>query len=219
MRNTILSAVTSSILLGAVVAQAGPRNDGGVDSDGDGRLSQAEWSQVSPALSSSFGVIDTNSDGQLTTEEFAAWHDSLKARVGADAQAEPAAAPDQDAVTRGNVADGPARITVNRQWNSGKYYPNAVGTVGDDPAKPKSTTAPPNAKVAHSDTNSGPSNQWANVGADLDGDGSLSLDELTKVSPILSASFSAMDVDSDQQVSHGEFRSWHESLKVRMGAE
>lgn len=219
MRNTTLAAVTSSILLGAVVAQAAPWNDGGVDSDRDGRLSQAEWSQVSPALSSSFGAIDTNNDGQLTTEEFAAWHDSLKARMGTDDQAPPAVAPDQDAVTGSNVAVGAARSNVDVESTSGAYHPNSAGTVGDDPASPTSTSAPPDAMVKASHEDSGPSDQWKVDGVDLDGDGVLSLAELTKVSPTLSESFSIMDVDNDQQVSHGEFRSWHESLKARMGAE
>lgn len=217
MQKTTLVAAISSMLLGAVAAQAEPWIDGGVDSDGDGRLSQAEWSQLAPTLSASFSALDTNKDKQLTRDEFTAWHDSLKARMGADNQAAAAAAPDGDAVTGSNVAVGSARSNVDKKSTSSTYHPYAAGTGGDDPAKPTSTSAPPDAKA--SDKDSGPTDQWMDNGADLDGDGFLSPAELMKVSPTLSESFSAMDVDNDQQVSHGEFRSWHESLKAKMGAE
>lgn len=60
---------------------------------------------------------------------------------------------------------------------------------------------------------------WIDGGVDSDGDGSLSHAELTKASPILSASFNAMDVDKDPKVARSEFRSWHEALKVRLVAE
>ena len=219
MRKTTLVAVTSSMLLGAVAAQAGPWVTGGVDSDGDGRLSQAEFSQVAPTLSASFSAMDVDNDGQLTRDEFTAWHDSVKARMGADNQATPAPAPDEDSATGSNVAVGEARSNVDKKSTSATYHPYAAGTVGDDPAKPTSTSAPPDTKVKARDKDSGPTDQWMDGGADLDGDGLLSLAELTKVSPTLSASFSAMDVDSDQQVSRGEFRSWHESLKAKMAAE
>lgn len=219
MRKTTLVAVTSSILLGAVAAQAEPWIDGGADSDGDGRLSQAEMSRVAPSLAASFNAMDVDNDKQLTREEFTAWHDSLKAGMGADNKATPAADPDADSTTGSNVAVGAPRSNVDKKATSGTYHPYAAGTVGDDPAKPTSTTAPPDAKVNAEDKASGPTDKWMDGGPDADGDGFLSHAELTKVSPTLSASFTAMDVDKDQKVTRSEFRAWHESLKVRLVAE
>lgn len=216
MRKTTLVAVISSTLLGAVAAQAEQWIDGGADADGDGHLSQAELSQVAPALSASFATMDVDSDKQLTHDEFTAWHESLKARMGADNQATPAAEPDADSTTGSNVAVGAARSNVDKKATSPTYHPYAAGTVGDDPAKPGSTSLPADARVKASEKDSGPIDQWMDGGADSDGDGFLSHAELTKLSPTLSDTFTAMDVDNDEKVSRGEFRSWHESLKARM---
>jgi hypothetical protein len=38
-----------------------------------------------------------------------------------------------------NPAVGSKRSNVDEQSSSGAYYPNSAGTVGDDPAHPKST--------------------------------------------------------------------------------
>jgi hypothetical protein len=57
------------------------------------------------------------------------------------------------------------------------------------------------------------------VDADSDGDTYLSQAELTKVAPTLSASFAAMDVDSDKKLTRDEFRTWHESHKAKMDAD
>lgn len=219
MRKTTLVAVTSSLLLGAVAAQAEPWVKGGADSDGDGRLSQAELSQVAPNLAASFNAMDVDNDKQLTREEFTAWHDSLKARMGADLKETPAAEPEADSTTGSNVAVGAARSNIDKKATSGTYHPYAAGTVGDDPAKPTSTSAPPDAKVKAEDKEPGSTDQWTDGGVDTDGDGFLSLAELKKVSPTLSTSFNDMDVDQDQKVSRSEFRSWHESLKAKLGVE
>lgn len=219
MRKTSLVAVMSSMLLGAVAAQAEQWIAGGADSDGDGRLSQAELSQIAPTLSASFSAIDIDHDGQLTYEEFTAWHDSLKARMGEDLKETPAAEPEADSTTGSNVAVGAPRSNIDKKATSGTYHPNAAGTVGDNPAKPTSTSAPPDAKLKSEDKEPGSTDQWTDGGVDVDGDGFLSLAELKKVSPTLSESFNDMDVDKDQKVSRSEFRSWHESLKAKLGVE
>ncbi len=60
-------------------------------------------------------------------------------------------------------------------------------------------------------------NQWGNI--DSDGDGYVSLAELDRAAPALSESFSAMDVDGDKKLTHGEFRTWHESHKAKTDAD
>lgn len=217
MRKTTLAAVISSMLLGAVAAHAEPWISRGADTDGDGLLSQAELKQIAPTLSSSFNAMDIDNDRKVTRAEFTAWHESLKARMGAD-DATSEAAPDADSTTGSNVAVGSGRSNVDKKATSGAYHPYAAGTVGDDPAKPTSTSVPPDATAKAGDKASGPTDQWMDGGADSDGDGFLSHAELTKVSPTLSASFNAMDVDKDQKLTRGEFRSWHESLRARLAA-
>jgi len=103
---------------------------------------------------------------------------------------------------------------VDKDSSSGSYYPYSAGTVGDDPAEPKSTSVSTDA----GDRAPGSTDQWGD-GADADGDGYLSLAELTKAAPALSAHFDAMDVDGDKQLTRGEFRTWHESQKARVNAE
>jgi hypothetical protein len=108
---------------------------------------------------------------------------------------------------------GSEKSNVDEDSSSGSYYPYSAGTVGDDPAEPKSTAVSPDS----SDDPTGPTDQWGNI--DADGDGYLSLSELTKAAPALSASFGAMDVDGDEKLTRGEFRTWHESHKTKRDAD
>lgn len=212
MLRTTVAAVISSLLLGAVAAQADPWVKGGADLDGDGYLSQTELAQAAPTLSAHFSAMDADNDQKLTRNEFRSWHDLLKASMKADLDTTPPAPADSDAATGSNVSVGSARSNIDKRSSSGTYHPYAAGTVGDDPSKPTSTSVPTDAI----DEASGPTDQWTDEGADADGDGYLTQAELTKVAPSLSASFSAMDVNDDQKLTRGEFRSWHESLKARM---
>jgi hypothetical protein len=86
--------------------------------------------------------------------------------------------------------------------------------VGDDPSEPKSTSVSPET----GDRPPGPTDQWGDA-ADADGDGYLSLAELTKAAPALSAHFDAMDVDGDDKLTRAEFRTWHESRKARVNGD
>ena len=134
------------------------------------------------------------------------------------ARAEPAAAPEADtAKGTSNAEVGSERSNVDKQSSSPAYHPYSAGTVGDDPAKPTSTSAPKDAREPGGGEDPGATDQWGDV--DLDGDGHLSHVELTKLEPALSASFSAMDANGDQKLTRAEFRTWHESLKTRMGTE
>jgi hypothetical protein len=68
---------------------------------------------------------------------------AMSALLGAAAvHAEP------DATTaKSNAVVGTERSNVDEKSSSGSYYPNSAGTVGDDPAHPKSTAIPPDTKV------------------------------------------------------------------------
>jgi len=60
----------------------------------------------------------------------------------AAAQGEP------DATTvKSNAEVGTERSNVDEKSSSGSYYPNSAGTVGDDPAHPKTTAVPPDSNV------------------------------------------------------------------------
>ena len=121
-----------------------------------------------------------------------------------------------DAVTATDTSStevGSENSNVDKDSSSGSYYPYSAGTVGDDPAEPTSTSV----TTDTNDEASEPTDQWGS--ADADRDGYLSQAELTKVAPALSASFDAMDVDSDEQLTRGEFRTWHESRKSRMDSD
>ena len=107
---------------------------------------------------------------------------------------------------------GSAESNVDKESTSGSYYPYSAGTVGDDPAHPTSTSVQPDT----GDT--GPTDQWSDA-ADSDGDGYLSLAELTEAAPALVESFDAMDVNSDGKLTRGEFRAWHESRKARVDTD
>jgi Ca2+-binding EF-hand superfamily protein len=210
--------VIATMLLGATAAPAQQWIGGGADSDGDAQLSQVELAQVAPSLSADFTAMDVNNDKKLTRDEFTAWHDSIKARMGTDKPAA-SAAPQADTATGRNPEVGEARSNADKHASSGSYSPNSAGTVGDDPAKPTSTAVPPDARDTSTDEDSGRADHWMDSGVDTDGDGVLSQAELTQVSPTLSASFTEMDVNNDQNVTRREFRSWHESLKTRMTAD
>lgn len=124
---------------------------------------------------------------------------------------------DSSADTRAETARtavGSEKSNVDKDSSSGSYYPYSAGTVGDDPAEPTSTAVPADA----GDDAQGPTDQWGD-GADSDGDGYLSLAELTKAAPALAPHFDDMDVDGDKQLTRGEFRSWHESRKARMNSD
>ena len=123
-----------------------------------------------------------------------------------------AAEPDLAADTSSTKV-GSAKSNVDEHSSSGSYYPYSAGTVGDDPADPKSTSVSPDVN----DDPTGPTDQWGNI--DSDGDGYVSPAELDEAAPALSASFSAMDVDDDEKLTRGEFRTWHESYKAKRDSD
>jgi len=73
------------------------------------------------------------------------------------------AEPDATAAAN-NAVVGTERSNVDEKSTSGSYYPNSAGTVGDDPAHPKSTAVPPDSKVDPAE----PTDQPANIGSDGD---------------------------------------------------
>lgn len=81
-----------------------------------------------------------------------------------------AAEPDAVEATS-NTKVGSEKSNVDEKSSSGGYYPNSAGTVGDDPAHPKST-------AVSADTNieaAGPTDQWGKL--DSDGDGKVTESE------------------------------------------
>jgi hypothetical protein len=177
MRKTTLAVVISSVLLGAVAAQAEPAMD----------PTQAPSAQTSTPTTS---PTDTSKPAGTAPSQ--------------DADTDP----DADS----NESVGSAESNVDEKSSSGSYYPYSAGTVGDDPAEPKSTSP-----TAGTGPDAGPTDQW--IKGDADGDGYLSKDELTKLSPTLAGSFEKMDVDKDEKLSRGEFRTWRESQKAKMDAD
>lgn len=142
-------------------------------------------------------------------------------RVPATAQTDASRPPmtsassDKDTSAETEVTEvGTPESNVDKDSSSGSYYPYSAGTVGDDPAEPTSTSVSTDA----GEKALGPTDQWGDA-VDEDGDGYLSLAELTKAAPALSASFDAMDVDGDGKLTRGEFRTWHESRKARANAD
>lgn len=86
-----------------------------------------------------------------------------------------AAEPDVEATSKteatSNTPVGSPKSNVDEKSSSGAYYPNSAGTVGDDPADPKST-------AVSADTNidaTGPKDQWGKL--DSDGDGKVTESE------------------------------------------
>jgi len=70
-----------------------------------------------------------------------------------------------------NTKVGAPKSNVDEKSSSGAYYPNSAGTVGDDPADPKST-------AVSADTNmdaTGPADKWGKL--DSDGDGKVTESE------------------------------------------
>jgi hypothetical protein len=66
---------------------------------------------------------------------------------------------------------GSKKSNVDEKSSSGSYYPNSAGTVGDDPADPKST-----AVSADTSTDAkGPKDQWGKL--DSDGNGKVTESE------------------------------------------
>jgi hypothetical protein len=94
---------------------------------------------------------------------------AMSVLLGAGAvQAEPDAT-----AAASNPVVGSERSNVDEKSSSGSYYPNSAGTVGDDPAHPKSTAIPPDTNV---DPDPGePTEQTGNV--DSDGDDKLTRSE------------------------------------------
>ena len=94
---------------------------------------------------------------------------AMSALLGAAAvQAEPDAA-----TAKSNAVVGTERSNVDEKSTSGSYYPNSAGTVGDDPAHPKSTAVPPDTKVDPDPEE--PTERPGNV--DSDGDDKLTRSE------------------------------------------
>jgi hypothetical protein len=114
----------------------------------------------------------------------------------------------------GKKSVGAGKSNGDEPSSSGAYYPYSAGTVGDDPAKPTSTTLPANSGPAPEDAVRA---RWMN--ADSDSDESLSKEEFQRAEPTLTASFDSIDVDGDSKLSRDELRSWHESQKARMDAD
>lgn len=113
-----------------------------------------------------------------------------------------------------NAEVGTPRSNVDEKATSGAYYPYSAGTVGDDPAEPKSTSASHDGKDS---ATPGATSRW--MEADADGDGYLSQAELTRVNPTLAASFETIDVDKDKKLTRDELRVWHESNRASMDAD
>jgi hypothetical protein len=75
MRTTLLTAVVSTVLLGAAAAHAGDMTKEqftAADKDLDGSLTLAEAQASEPKLAEKFTKLDTNGDGKLSAEEFSA---------------------------------------------------------------------------------------------------------------------------------------------------
>ncbi len=59
-------------------APRGPGHFKKADTNGDGKLSRAEFEKAMPRLSDKFAAIDTDKDGQVTRAELQAWKKSHK---------------------------------------------------------------------------------------------------------------------------------------------
>jgi len=81
-----------------------------------------------------------------------------------------AAEPDAVEATS-NTKVGSEKSNVDEQSSSGAYYPKSAGTVGDDPADPKSTAVSADTSIAAT----GPTDQWGKL--DSDGDGKVTESE------------------------------------------
>jgi len=82
-----------------------------------------------------------------------------------------AAEPDAVEEATSNTKVGSAKSNVDEKSSSGSYYPNSAGTVGDDPAHPKSTAVSADTDIDAT----GPKDQWGKL--DSDGDGKVTESE------------------------------------------
>ncbi|HWJ04638.1 MAG TPA: hypothetical protein VNS57_02465 [Steroidobacteraceae bacterium] len=123
-------------------------------------------------------------------------------------------APDADTAT-GTSATGSMDADQGTTGNSSSstssssssYPPASSATPGND----TSATASAGAGEQRSDQALLSTEHWTQ--ADANGDGYLSQTELTTAAPTLSASFSAMDANSDQKLTRDELQSWHQSQR------
>jgi len=70
-----------------------------------------------------------------------------------------------------NTKVGAPKSNVDEKSSSGSYYPNSAGTVGDDPAHPKSTAVSADTDIDAT----GASDKWGKL--DSDGDGNVTESE------------------------------------------
>lgn len=75
-----------------------------------------------------------------------------------------AAEPDAAEATS-NTKVGSKKSNVDEKSSSGSYYPNSAGTVGDDPADPKSTAVSADTSVPANRT----TDKWGKLDSDSDG--------------------------------------------------
>lgn len=122
-------------------------------------------------------------------------------------------APDADTAT-GTSATGSMDADQSTTGNSSSstsssssYPPAATPTPGND----TSATAAAGAGEQRSDQALLSTEHWTQ--ADANGDGYLSQTELTTAAPTLSASYSAMDANSDQKLTRDELQAWHQSQR------
>lgn len=96
MRKTTMAAVISSILLGAVAAQAADTSSTSststatdtkissdqfkaADKNRDGNLSMSEVQASMPTVASRFSSIDTNGDGKISASELSSYNKAMEA--------------------------------------------------------------------------------------------------------------------------------------------
>jgi hypothetical protein len=158
---------------------------------------------LAAAISLLLGVVTAHAEpGSDTSAPAASQTETASPAASSTSQAAAPAKAEQDVGTEPS--------NVDEKSSSGAYYPYSAGTVGDDPAEPKSTAVMPDAKKQSADS-------WDI--ADTDGDDHLSQVELAKVAPDAEGSFATMDVDGDKKVSRDELRTWRESQKASMDAD
>jgi hypothetical protein len=111
---------------------------------------------------------------------------------------------DADQSTTGNTSSSTS--------SSSSYPPASSSTPSSStPGNDTSATASAGAGEQRSDQALLSTEHWTQ--ADANGDGYLSQTELTTAAPTLSASFSAMDANSDQKLTRDELHSWHQSQR------
>jgi hypothetical protein len=158
---------------------------------------------LAAAISLLLGVVAAHAEPGSDTPAPAASQTETANPSPSTPQAEPAKARAEQ-----NVGTEPSN--ADEKSSSGAYYPYSAGTVGDDPAEPKSTAVPTGATQKSTDA-------WEV--ADTDGDDHLSQAELAKVAPAAAGNFAGADVDGDKKLSRDELRTWRESQKATMDAD